>query len=534
MSLDSEKQNKARKNILKVYSDFVKKNKRNPTHAELQGLGVSRNALRWHFGTYRDLKQEARKLNPKAFEHIIDETLFNPFNFSVLEDEVAKYKKFIITTAVTGCEVHRGFYKAIKNYCKVNKALLLVIPVSDAAADAGWDLDKILKDEKLVFDNLELNSNIYISGIKMGAKQIDPTTGLGRMAQDSSFIYGSPKQRLKVVANSNHKLPHVLMGTGAITKPNYLTETYSSKRTAVLAEFDHKIGAIVLELEDEKYYFRQIQAEPNSGNFVDLARYYTSSGKISRLEPEAFILGDWHSGETDPVAAKVWEEVISETNPKDLILHDLFNGSSISHWTQNKVIKKARMALSGDTNLTKELKTTSVDLLNLLDLIKGKIIITKSNHDDFLARYLEDGRFMKDHENFKIAIEIVKEMVDDKDPVKFGVEMFLNEETKKRLKWLERDEDYRITKIECGTHGDKGPNGSKGTLENHERSYKACTIGHSHTPGILREAYQVGTTSRLDLDYAEGPSSWMHTSCLVYPNGSRQLINSIMGKWRLK
>ncbi len=87
--------------------------------------------------------------------------------------------------------------------------------------------------------------------------------------------------------------------------------------------------------------------------------------------------------------------------------------------------------------------------------------------------------------------------------------------------------------IELGAHGDKGANGARGSLLAMENAYGNSVSGHSHTPEILRGAWQVGTTSLLKLEYVKGPSSWMHTSCLVYPNGSRQLINAINGLWRL-
>lgn len=526
----------AKAKILKAYASFVRKHKRPPTHAEFDKTGVSRNAVRHNFGTPRELKEAARLAYPKVFENIVDEMLFTPENFARLEGEVEKYKTFVVTTAVTGCKVHKGFYRALKSYCEKNEALLLIIPITDPASTAGWNLDPILKDERIAFENLELNSNIHVSGIKMSAKQIDPTTGLNRIAQNSSFIYGSPKQRLRVVPNSNHKLPHVLMGTGALTIRNYETIRYMSQRTAFLADFDHKLGAIVVELDaDERYYFRQLQAEPKSGNFVDLAKYYTSSGMVSTMQPEAFALGDWHSGETDPVAARVWKEVVAETQPKDLIIHDLFNGDSVSHWVAKRVIRKAVLSKQGKTNLTEELKKTAEDLAMLYSLVQGRdgmLRISKSNHDDFLARYLDDGRFMKDPENFEVALKLAAGMVEGKDPIQMGVEMFLPPELQEKIHWLKRDEDFRIARIECGVHGDRGPNGSKGTLANLEACYRACVVGHSHTPGILRDAWQIGTSSILNPEYNVGASSWMHTSCLIYPNGSRQLINSIYGYWR--
>ena len=44
--------------------------------------------------------------------------------------------------------------------------------------------------------------------------------------------------------------------------------------------------------------------------------------------------------------------------------------------------------------------------------------------------------------------------------------------------------------------------------------------------------YQVGTSSRLKLEYNSGPSSWLHTHCCIYPNGKRTLITIIDGQWR--
>lgn len=524
-----------RQTVLKTYIALVKKLKRSPTEAELQSKGVTRHAVRWSFGNPIGLKEAARKADPEAFKNIIDETLFTPENFKKLEQAAGKYKKFVVTSAVVGCPIHKKFYQSLKSYCEKNKALLLIIPVADPASKAGWDLDSALAQEQIVFGDLALNSNLYISGIKMSAKQIDPTTGLGRLSRNSSFIFGSPKMRMKVHPNSHNKLPHVSMGTGAITIPDYMPERYMSERTAYIANFDHKFGAIVVELDkNEMYHFRQLQAEPKTGNFVDIGDYYKPNGEVSKMYAEAFLLGDWHSGDTDPTAKKAWKEVVDLVKPKKLILEDLFNGKSISHHESNKVITKAIRAKEGQTNMEAEFKITGKDLDELVTWTEEGCVVTKSNHDDFIPRYLEDGRWVKDYENFDMATELARAMLRKQDPVRVGVEKFIKEETKKKVLWLERDQDYRIAGIECGAHGDKGPNGSRGTLENHEKMYGVCSIAHSHTPGILRDAWQAGTSTYLDLEYNQGGSSWMHSSILHYPNGARQLINSIGGRWRKK
>jgi hypothetical protein len=538
-----------KKSIKSIYKKFVKKHKRNPSSADLNKLDVSRDMIRHHFGNMTNLKDEMREENPSLFSKIIDETLFEPQRFKKIEEEVGSYKRFVITTAVTGCDVHDKFYASLKNYCKRNDALLLILPCKDPAANVGWSFDSKLSEEFFVGSDLTLNKNMHIRMIQLSAKQIKPTTGLQRLSQkDGGFIYASPKQFLEYVPVSGQKLPHPIMTTGAITKPNYDTDRHMSKRTAYIAEFDHVMGAIIIELDtNANYYFRQIQAEPKTGNFVDLGKYYKNNGSVEKMAPEAFVLGDYHAGEHDPQAKQVWKEVIELTGAKNIIGHDVYNGKSVSHHDQHKKVTKARKALQDQLSLEDELEITAKEVNDMCDWISGKFIWVKSNHDEVLDRYLEEGRYVEDELNLRLASQLVKPMVDGQDPLEYALTNLgdltsgpFSKKTRNSLKspekvqFLKRDEDFKVAGIELSSHGDKGPNGSKGSMQAFETSYGACVVGHSHSPAILRHVWRVGTTSLLRLDYNVGASSWMHSSCLVYPNGSRQMINSIRGRWRLK
>lgn len=533
--LEQEAQSAEKKaKILKVFVDFVKKKKRNPTEAELQKLGITRNAVRYHFDTVRDMKEVAHETYPKVFENIIDEMVFSKKNYEKLQDTATQYNRFVVTTAVTGCLAHKKFYKSLKSYCEKNDALLLIIPVTDPASEAGWDLDPLLGKEYITMGDLALNSNVYVSDIKLSAKQIDPTTGLDRLGRDCSFIYGSPKQRMKVIPNEKHKYPHVSMSTGAITVPDYFSEIYMSQRTAHLADFDHKLGAVVVELDTENdyYYFRQIQAEPATGAFVDLGEYYKPNGTVGKMACDLIKLGDWHSGETDALAASAWEELCALLKPDYLVLEDLFNGKSISHHNAKKVLTRALLAQDSLTNLSDELEGTAKDVKKLVEWATKGLVVTYSNHDDFIFRWLEDGRWLKDPENFKIANELVSATLEGAMPCQYGVEKFLPEKVKTKVRWLREDESWKVNRIEQGVHGHVGPNGARGTLANLEKTYGAGNFAHSHTPGILRDAWQCGTSSVLDQGFNKGGSGWMHASIVQYSNGSRQMINAINGKWR--
>jgi hypothetical protein len=265
-------------------------------------------------------------------------------------------------------------------------------------------------------------------------------------------------------------------------------------------------------------------------SFIDLGKQYTANNQVIPVAPEAFILGDWHAKETDPIARATWEDVVKTLKPHTLVLHDAFSGVSINHHEQHQHILRAQRAKNNELNLQSELETLANDL-NELSKIIDKIVIVKSNHDEFLSRYLQDGKYTTDPHNHRLSLELAMQMLDGNDPLKYGVEKYGLKS--KNVRWLMRDEDFKIADIQLGAHGDLGANGAKGSLQAMEAAYGKSVSGHAHSPEILRNAYQVGTSSYLKLSYNRGPSSWMHSSCLVYPNGSRQLINAINGKWKL-
>lgn len=534
---DVKIQTQTKAQILKTYLKGLKKHKRPPTEAELVEFGLTRNKIRWYFKNPKDLKAYALAQHPEAFENIIDESMFTDENMDSLEALVENTNVVMVSSAVTGCKPHKGFLKAMNSYLDKRQGVPLFIPITDPASKAGFVLAPELGREHIVFGDLALNSNLYINGIKMSAKQIDPTTGLNRMGHTRSFIFGSPKQRLRFSANSINKYPHATMGTGAVTLPNYETNRYMSERTAKLAQVDHKVGALIVELDpDGKYYFRQVQAA-SSGAFADLGKLYMPDGRVLDYAPEFFVMGDLHPGEVDEQALNAWEQVVRVTKAKNGIIHDGYNGHSSSHWLEGKIMDKARMAIAGMTSIEAEGKLCAKYLKKILSWFpaEGKLYMVGSNHNDFLSRYLNDKRWIKDYENLDFVTKhLIGPAMQGQDPVKVLVEMFLTPQERTRIVWWDEHTDFRFAGCQLAAHGHLGPNGSKGTLKNLAAAFGSCFVGHSHTSGIYQEAYQVGTTTHRKLPYTKGPSSWMHASGLLYANGSKQLIHVIDGKWHLE
>jgi hypothetical protein len=523
--------------ILEAYIGLVEKGTLFPTRADMLGAGVTRDQIRHHFINIARLRAAAKEEFPDTFKGVLDvkELTSKPY-LANLNKIVRKYKRFVISTAISGQKVHSEFLESIENYCSRNNAKLLLIPCHDPAHNLDneieWHMDDTLVDFDWVFEKLDLNSNVHISEIRVTAKQINPTTGLGRFVQElGSAIFGSSKQSLEFVPVSKIKYPHALMSTGAISLPNYKTSKGNSLRTAYIAHHDHKIGALIVEIQDDKiYHFRQIQAD-EKGGFCDIGKYYLKNS-IKNVRSK-LVIGDYHSGQHDESAERAWLELCKEAHVDEVILHDLHNGLATNHHDAHKMVTQAKRAALGLLDAKKELGITG-SVLNRWTTAVDKVTVTKSNHDEFLERWLEEARFAKDPYNFQLGCKLADAMVDGKDPLIEGVTLYGNLKHPKRINWLKRDQDYRIFGHENGAHGDVGPGGSKGTKIGLEKSYFSATIAHSHTAGILREVFQVGTTSWFDLDYNRGASSWMHCSCLEYDNGNRQLINSIRGEYRLK
>lgn len=524
-----------REKLVKLYAKLNKKNRRVKME-DLAENGWPSGTVKHYFPSLMKLDEVARTEYPDCFNDIDIQDLLNLNAIKELRKAVKDYNRFVITTAVTGCEVDENFYKSIQTYCKKKDAKLLILMSSDtgqAKTKNGYgSIDKKLANECVVIEDTDLNSNIFLSTIKLSAKHIDPITGLDRIGQrEGTFVFASPKQRMHLAATSNEKLPHALMTPGAITKPNYVTDKYMSERTAYIADNDHVMGAIIIEIVNNKeYHYRQIQSLDGDGSFVDLGTKYTPQGVIE-YRPEAIIPGDWHAGETDPNVADAVESMLKTYKPKYLVLHDAFNGLSINHHEEYNNLLKAKRAKAGQLDLEGEIKILVRDL-NFLTGLVDNVVVVKSNHDEFLDKhYLQRGKYVDDPQNHYLSLKLALSVLDGKDALKVGAEM-LGLERKDKVIWLKRDEDFKIAGIQLGAHGDQGPNGAKGSLRAMEKSFGLSVTGHSHTPGILRGAWAVGTSSYLKLSYNQGPSSWLHTVCWVYPNGSRQLINVIDGKWR--
>lgn len=528
--------------ILNAVYNYVKANCFIPTFSVINNL-VGFNASKI-YATEQDIARDLR-----AKYNDIDQNLFNEDDFNAeyqkkTKEAIKSHNRFFITTAVSGKRVCAKLFESVKSYLDFNDAICLVLPcedVSNRKSVYNWQLSPLLKQDNfyVVYKDVYLNSNIYISDIKVSAKQINPQSGLPQFTQDGSVIIASPKQDLDYVANSNNKIPNAIMTTGAITENDYSNDLYMSQRINKIAEYEHVLGGIIVEIENDKiFHFRQVQMGAN-GEIIDLGIVYSGNEPIKMAENSVMVVGDSHFGEHDEIAINAEEDIIGAVNIKDLVLHDVFSGISISHHDKNKTITLAKKANESKISLEDEANLVSQYLDRFADKVDGKIVIVDSNHHEHLDRYLEEGRYATDKVNLRYSLDIVKAMLDGETlPLRFMIENQTPFRNKEKAKWLEPDEDFDYYGIEVSQHGARGANGSRGNLSIFRKAYKKSMSAHTHQPKIYRGAVSVGTSSLLKLSYNKGLSSWVQGVGIIYENGTYQLINIVQNKegkytWKL-
>jgi hypothetical protein len=462
---------------------------------------------------------------------------------------IQKNKVYVITSAQNATPIFAPFLKTLERYSKEREAQLVVIPyryknptsVWTEAKNDYWHADLV---PYLLDEESKVGKHIRIMGnIKIQPTASSPLSGFESVSGLDSAIFGHPTVEWKTISSVADKSPKILVSTGSVTVPNY-TDSKAGHKGA----YHHTYSAIVLEIdEDETFHIRQITAN-DKGHFYDLDVHYTQNTSTSGKRALALVAGDIHA---EVVSVDVVEALFTGDNsvaarlqPQHFVFHDLIDGSARSHHNIRDALGRYRKHLYNDNNNVEESMQIVANFIESVSRPNTQNHIVKSNHDEHIDRWLREADPAVDPENAKfyhyLKYHQYRSVYENThfDAIKFWCENpdefdGMDPDVFERTHFLTRNENFEIGGIELSLHGDVGPNGSRGSLKSLARMGQKLIIGHSHTPGISNGSYQVGTTSKLRLDYNKGPSSWLNTAAIVYPDGNVTLINVINGKWNL-
>jgi hypothetical protein len=345
-------------------------------------------------------------------------------------------KRFIITWAQNNTPVHQRFLINLKSYAKFIDADIHVIAgryKNPTSVFTDKDFDRWHSPVLPYLDAARHSIHKYVSimsDIKIQPTAVNPMSGLQGVSGINSCIFGHPKVQFEMIPVLEGYRPKQMLTTGACTRLNY-TDSKAGKK----GEFHHTIGFVVVEIKDDDTFFaRQVTAEDN-GDFTDLfynvkfegkkvpvdfGKYeypevqkvlwkkdnfwekestvepYTwqGKGKIKKVKNfEAIILGDLHYGNHDEAVLAKTHELMQAVKPKHVVLHDVFDGYSISHHDLKDPFQQYYKEVDGRNSLQAEIDDMIEGLEPFTDY--ENVVVVRSNHDDFVDRWLKNTDWRK-------------------------------------------------------------------------------------------------------------------------------------------
>lgn len=452
-------------------------------------------------------------------------------------------QRYLITSAQNATPVEPQFWAALKVAAKHLGAELVVIPLRYKNPTSVWSAQQEREDwwadEVLPFlfnQRKKLGPNLVLVGdVKIQPTATRPLSGFEALTGAESCIIGHPKMQFRSVPSPTGRFPKILSTTGSCTRRNF-TDTKAGK----LGAFHHYLGAVLVELDGKRFHLRQLNADRQTGEFIDLDTLYSPRGVRPAPPALGLVLGDTHARFADPaVDAATFGPggIVDVVKPGKVVFHDLLDGYSVNpHHEGNPFIAAAK----GSACMGGVLEEIKHAVQFVAERCHGRqAVIVPSNHDNFLARWVISTDWRQSPANARFYLETALAMLKSTrmtaggtataDPFKYWVDKLKG---RSPIRCLEADERFELGGVECGLHGDRGPNGARGSLRNLSRIGARVISGHSHTPGIEEGHYQCGTSTPLKLEYNRGPSSWLNTHCVVYANGKRTLITIVDGQWR--
>ena len=433
---------------------------------------------------------------------------------------------YIVSTIQYSATVNRPFLRNMIAFAdKHNVPKIYLFVLAGKNKDESGLATVLLDDpriELLYLDKsgMKLNSNLKLHDTQILASQINPLTGFqSKLHRDYSYILPSPKVRYLSIPNTS-TYPRFLATTGALTHGNYKLHTAQGRK----AELEHEYGFAYVEVVNSRIFnYHPVMALKN-GNF-NFNREYYHNGKLFDQQPEALILGDWHTGDTCKKTRAVSIKMIEDLKPKRVVFHDLFNGHSINHHERNNNLSKARLWKDKMDVLEEEVEMCLKELNFFAHKFPEiQFLVAESNHDLFMTQYISTENFLVDGQNSVFACRLFVELDKRKKQPGLQTAMELCGKVAKNVRFLNEDEEYRVKGVGLDYHGHRGVNGARGSGASFDRFNLKMITGHEHTPKIYANGMVIGTSTTLKLGYTRGASSWLNCHGLLYSSGKYTLL----------
>jgi len=470
----------------------------------------------------------------RPVENIVqDETVYKGDN--ELKQQILAARRVVITSVMNGVSAESKFFETLKLYAEYHDCPILAIPTihrvigEDLVEGYDESIEQYILKENVHFEDYKLK---ILGALKISASIENPLAGLDPISKGASVIVGHPQVQLKTLSRVHEKYPAIVTTTGCVSQKNY-----SKSKTGTKADFNHSYSAVVVEFDDGFVHIRHLNYSAATNSMSDLDLTFTNGAVIKR-SIEALVTGDEHVmfGDQTVSDATYYAEdsMVNALKPDMIVRHDVLDAYSISHHHEKNFFTKYRKYGTGMNSVEAELNDT-IFYINDTTPDNCKTYIVQSNHNEHLTRWLNECDPKVEPWNAKVYHKLMYEMLDQIDMGKSAdaFQLYSKGKLNDNVYFVGRNEQLNVHGIMMESHGDIGSNGSRGSRKQFSNLPTKSIIGHSHSPGIEKGCIQVGTSSKLKLEYNNGASSWHHAHCIVHRNGKRQLVFITNGKYRL-
>lgn len=486
----------------------------------------------------------------------------------VAVDETTGRRRFILSSAQDKTYVHDGFVdnlEAYAEYLRQDAPCEIMIAgftyskrlFEDHAKGAAYYHSRVM--DYLVADRIRIADRVDFCGeMNTLPTAENPLSGFHSYTRERWGIFPHAKVQLISVPTMKHTPSKQIMTTGAVTLPNYVP-----KKAGIKASFHHQLGAVLVEVDEDGVFFCRHLIGDDDGSFYDLDVLVKGGAVTENHRVTAITPGDIHVAQIDPEVAagtfgffpterpsdgrgRTWASVatpsmIDVLRPEHVFVHDVSDFRARNHHNIGDAHDRFRLYIKGAESVEQELREVAMFLSTLAQNNPDtKVTVVESNHDLALNKWLKTADYRQDPVNAEFFLSCQRSVY---AAIRQGVKGFSIFEDVMRhafdawtcegVRFLREDESCAVGGVEHSNHGHNGANGSRGNIQQFAKIGPKVTFGHTHSPGIHDSAVNTGTTSKLDMGYNTGPSSWAHTHCVQYPNGKRALVTFTGRRWRL-
>lgn len=490
-------------------------------------LGVARTTLQAHFYKLKAARFVTQK-SPPPIEH-------HPSQLGV--------RTFILSSAQDATAIHKPFLVNLEAYAAKLGSMLMI---------SGFTYNKTLFESHdkhhswypheiapyLTQKRVNLGPGLTFCGeMNTLPTAVVPLSGFETYTRDRWGIFPHPKIHLTSIPTAKGDPAKIIMTTGTVSLPNYV-----QKKAGIKAEFNHEIGAVIVELmPDGTFFCRHLLAEED-GSFNDLNTRVTKGQVLGKGDQiEAVTWGDVHFEKIDRgIAGAIWGDtnvskapgfipMIDFLQPNYQFIHDVIDFKPRNHHNIKDPHFRYQMHVKGTDSVEQSL-TEAANFLSHTQRFGTTTIIVESNHDLALLKWLKTADYREDPVNALFFLTLQKriyEAITDGDD-HFQVLPWAMGELNNRLLdclFLSEDDSFTVAGgIECGMHGHNGANGTPGNSRQFAKMGKRSNTGHTHSATIFDGSYIAGVSGSLDMGYNKGLSSWTHSHIVTYSNGKRTII----------